>query len=526
MRLLEMLSPLLLIVAPFAGAQECGLPDAGTRLHHLFSDEAPTPFLNGGVLVAERGRTIFRAAMGYADFRLGTMVRPDSLFQTASAAKPFTAVAILQLRDARRLRLDDPVARYLPGFPFPDIAIRHLLSHTSGLPDLELFETLVARDPSHVVSGADLVPALRAWGKPLEFRPGERFRYSNVNYQLLALVVEKAGRQPFGAYVRDHIFAPAGMRSSYILGTRPLTGRPGVPVTDHMHVVMYRTAPEDVSRLQLPDARQMRPFRYELGNLGSTLGDQNLFTNLDDLARFDRALTSGRLLSLATQEEAYTPVRLNDGSTYRDAEEYQLYGVRCSYGLGWEVCRHPTYGRLVGHAGFNRGIFTMLYRNLSRRQLIVMFDNGDTNDFSGRFAAVANVLNGADAGKIDRRQSLTRAYGELLLRAGPTAALLFYLEKRSQDGIWATTRGGMNALGYDLLRNGYPALAIEPFRLNVIAYPDQAGVYDSYGEALAGNARAAEAILAYRRSLTLDPANPHGRQMLDELERQVGGTSK
>lgn len=526
MRIVTVLAALTLLVSAPTAAQVPPATDAGGRLHHLFTDDAPTPFLNGGVLIEERGRIVYRESAGLADFRRGTKITDGSTFQVASMAKPFTATAILQLRDSGRLRLDDPVARYLTGFPFPGITVRHLLSHTSGLPDLELFEGVVAADPDHVVTGGDLIPALRGWAKPLSSRPGARFAYSNVNYQLLALLVERVTGQAFGNYVRRHIFAPAGMRLSYVLGTAPLASRTDPPVTNQMHVVMYRTEPEDVSRLALPDAGKMRPFRYELGNLGRTVGDQNLFTTLDDLARFDRALTAGRVLSRRTQEEAYTPTRLNDGSFYRDAEEYQAYGVRCSYGLGWEVCRHPAYGRIVGHAGYNRGISTMLYRNLDRHQLIAMFDNGDTAGFSAKFASVANVLNGAPALPQDRRRSLTRAYGEELVRNGPTAALLLYGERRSQTSIWATTRGGMNALGYDLLRNGYPALALEPFRLNVIGYPDEAGVYDSYGEALAVNGALDDAARAYRRSLALKPDNAQGSQALREIERRISARSR
>lgn len=523
MRAIAILAALVLFGHLVAHAQPSSPDAASEHLRHLFLDEAPTPFLNGGVIVLLRGRTVFRASMGSADFRLGTKVTPESSFQTASAAKPFTSTAILQLRDAGRLRLDAPVAQYLAGFPFRDITVRHLLSHTSGLPDLELFEELVAAQPGHVVTGADLIPALRAWKQALPFSAGERFAYSNINYQLLALIVEKIDRQPFGIYVRRHIFEPAGMRSSFILGTAPLAKARERPVTSHMHVVMYRSDPEDVTRVDFPDARRMRPFRYELGNLGSTIGDQNLFTTLDDLARFDRALATGKLLSQKTQEEAYAPVRLNDGSLYLDAEEYQPYGARCSYGLGWEVCRHPSYGRIVGHAGFNRGIFTMLYRNLDRGQMIAMFDNGDTGDFSARFASVADVLNGSPVPALERRKSLTRAYGEALVRDGPTAALLLYGELRPQETIWTSTRGGMNALGYDLLRNGYPALAIEPFRLNVINYPGEAGGYDSYGEALAANGALDDAARAYRRSLALNPDNARGRQALQEIEKKRRG---
>ena len=130
-------------------------------------------------------------------------------------------------------------------------------------------------------------------------------------------------------------------------------------------------------------------------------------------------------------------------------------------------------------------------------------------------------MNGEPALKVERRRSLTRAYGEALVRDGPTAALLLYNEMHPQSATWNVTRGGMNALGYDLLRNGYPTLSLEPFRLNVIAYPSEAGVYDSYGEALAANGALADAALAYRRSLALKPDNEQGRQALKDIDERL-----
>ena len=127
---------------------------------------------------------------------------------------------------------------------------------------------------------------------------------------------------------------------------------------------MYRSKPEDVRRLDYPDQKMMRPYRYEGFNLGSTIGDQNLFSTLRDLMLFDRALRLGKILSLRSQEEAYAPVRLNNGSEYVEPVVYELYASKCSYGMGWEVCRHPVRGWLVGHAGYNRGISTMVYREV------------------------------------------------------------------------------------------------------------------------------------------------------------------
>jgi CubicO group peptidase (beta-lactamase class C family) len=481
----------------------------------LVSDDPS--FFNGGLLIARGGRPIVQQVVGYSDLASRTPNTAQSVFQMASAAKPFTSVAVLQLRDRGLLRLDDPVARHVPGFPYPAITIRHLLTHTSGLPDLELFEPLVAKEPSHVVTGANLVPALIAWQRPVRFHPGEQFRYSNINYQLLARLVTMVSGQPFPQYVRDRIFRPAGMRSSYVLGARAI-GPHRPPVTNHVLAVMYRSEPEDVRKLDYSDKVMMRPYRYEGLNLGSTIGDQNLFSTVDDLVRFDAALRSGKILSLKSQAEAYAPVRLNNGTDYAEPGIYDLYASTCSYGMGWEVCRHPTRGRLVGHAGYNRGIATIFYRELDSGLAAAMFDNADTADFPKKFASAVNVAHGEAPLALDRRRSAARDYGETLLEQGPTAALLRLNRLRGDPDHWIVTKSGLNRLGYDLLHNGHAALALEPFRVNVLLNPDDANVYDSYGEALAANGRKAEAILAYKRSLELKPDNDKGKAALKALQ--------
>ena len=486
------------------------------HLAAFFGEPGPA-FFNGGYVVARNGAHIADAVSGFARFIDKTPLKADAVFQLASAAKPFTSVAVLQLRDRGLLSLDDPVAAHLQGFPYPRITIRHLLTHTSGLPDLELFEPLVAREPDHVVTGDDLVPALIAWQKPVRFHPGEQFRYSNINYQLLAQLVARVSGKPFAAYARDHIFRPAGMRSSYVLGGRAI-GTQRAPVANHVYAVMYRADPEDVRRLDYPDKIMMRPYRYEGFNLGSTVGDQNVFSTLGDLMRFDRALRAGKILSLKSQREAYAPVRLNNGSEYAEPVVYELYASKCSYGMGWEVCRHPTRGRLVGHAGYNRGIATMFYRELDSGIAAAMFDNADTGDFPRKFASAINIVHGDAPLAIDRRQSAAREYGRVLVAEGSLAASKRFEELRADPGHWIVSKGGMNRLGYDLLHNGHAGLALEAFRLNVALHPDDANVHDSYGEALAANGRRAEAITAYKRSLALKPDNEKGKAALKALE--------
>jgi len=495
----------MLVVLPETPAKaQATLQDRGAAIRSFLRPADAPARLNGVVLAVEGETVVIRQAQGLARFATEEPLAAGAVFQTASAAKPFTATAVLQLRDAGRLGLEDPVAEYLSGFPWSDIRVRHLLNHTSGLPDLELFEPLVAREPNRIITGADLIPALAAWEPPLPARPGDAFRYSNINYQLLAVIVETVSGRPFADYMRENVFQPAGMTSTWVLGDPARAALPA-PVANHVHAVMFREAPEDVATLDLPDPRAMRPYRYEGYNLGSTVGDQNLFTTVDDLERFDRALREGRILSLASQADAYTPTRLNDGAEYLDAEVYRIYQARCSYGLGWEVCDHPSFGRIAGHSGYNRGIATLFYRNPGRRQVIAMFDNGGGVDFADRAASVANLLNGAAALPISSQRSLTRAFGSRLVEHGPVPALIFFNAHRADVEIWGFTAAGLNRLGYDLLRNGHPALAEEVFRLNVTLHPEAGSWYDSWADALSGMGRTADAISLYRRTLELQP---------------------
>lgn len=487
--------------------------DAAARLEALFTSPG-TPYLNGGVLVAENGRIVYQGAFGLADFAAGTPNRTDSRFQTASLTKVFTSTAVLQLMEHRRLRLDDPVVRYLPEFPFPQVTIRHLLAHTSGLPDLELYEPLVAREPNRVIRNADALLALKEWTAGLAFPPGSQFRYSNTNYVLLVLVIEKVSRMPYSQYLARRVFAPAGMTDTYV--RTPDTPPDPRLVKNHVLPTMYTTAPVDVTTVELKDAVNMRHIRYETRNLGATLGDQNVITTTGDLFRFSRALETGVLLRPETRRLATTATRLADGTIHED--NAAPYGTKCSYGLGWDVCNDPAIGALTGHNGYNRGIASMLYRNETKGQTVIVYDNADGDDFGPKIASIVNVLNGRPPLPVDRRQSLTREYGRLLLERGPAFALMRFNAMRADaEHYLGGSQRALNLLGYDLLHNGFRAESLEPFRLNVVLHPDEANVYDSFGEALAANGRTSDAIAMYERALELDPKREEAKRALQRL---------
>ncbi|MGE5205337.1 MAG: serine hydrolase domain-containing protein [Chlamydiota bacterium] len=267
------------------------VPDSqvAARIQSYLTPFVETGNFTGAVLIARKGRTLFRRAYGMANYELQVPNTPETRFHIASVSKPFTAMAILQLQEQGRLRVSDYLARFLPNFPHADrITLDNLLTHTSGIPnvnDLPDYDTF-ARSP-HTLQ--ELVAEFA--GLPLEFQPGSDYHYSNSNYNLLALVVEKVAGESYGDYVREHILDPAGMRHS---------GHDG-------------------------DARRLIPFAasgYEPAGItghekapyldwSNKTGNGSLYSTVGDLYRFDRALNTNALLQAATRQKYFVEGRGN-----------------------------------------------------------------------------------------------------------------------------------------------------------------------------------------------------------------------
>lgn len=232
----------------------------------------------GAVLVMRNGNAVLRTAYGKASYQLGVPNSPETRFHIASVSKPFTAAAILQLQEQGKLSLADPVARYIPNFPNGDrITLDHLLTHTSGihnvndLPDYDTF----AQSP-HTL--AELVAKFT--GLPLDFEPGTNYRYSNSNYNLLALILEKVSGQSYEEYLRKHIFEPA-----------------------EMHATVHEGDARQVISLAARGYEPMGVSGYENApylDWSNKTGNGSLVSTIDDLYRFSVALRSGKILKDAT----------------------------------------------------------------------------------------------------------------------------------------------------------------------------------------------------------------------------------
>lgn len=250
---------------------------------------ADTGNFTGAVLIARKGRVLFRHAYGMANFELRVPNSVATRFHIASVSKPFTAMAILQLEEQGRLSVSDPVSRFVPDFPNGDrIKLEHLLTHTSGIPnvnDLPDYDTF-ARSP-HTIE--QLVAKFSAL--PLDFQPGGNYRYSNSNYNLLALILEKVSGESYGDYVRKHIFDPAGMQN---------TGHDGEA---------FRLIPLSASGYEPAGINAYEKAPYL--DWTNKTGNGSLYSTLDDLYRFDRALNTETLLKSATRQKYFVEGRGN-----------------------------------------------------------------------------------------------------------------------------------------------------------------------------------------------------------------------
>jgi CubicO group peptidase (beta-lactamase class C family) len=257
-----------------------------SRLHAYLEPFSETGNFIGSVLVARGGHILFRQSYGLANYEVRVSNSNETRYHIASVSKPFTAAAILQLQEQGRLSVSDPVSKYVPDFPNGErITLNHLLTHSSGIPDindLEDYDTF-ARSP-HTVQ--QLVAKYA--GLPLEFEPGSHYRYSNSNYNLLALILEKITGESYEDYLRQHIFEPAGMKDS----------GPDGDASRLIPSVASGYNPAGISGFE------KAPYL----DWSNKTGNGSLYSTVDDLYRFDRALNADVLLKGATRQKYFVEI--------------------------------------------------------------------------------------------------------------------------------------------------------------------------------------------------------------------------
>jgi CubicO group peptidase (beta-lactamase class C family) len=462
--------------------------------------------INGGVLVARQGNILYKKSFGMSDFENKTFNDDKTGFTLASVSKILTSTAILQLRDKHKLRLDDPVVKYIHDFPYPGITIRNLLSHTSGLPDYELYEKQINNNPDKVFTNEDILPSLKMWKKPLRFSPGEKWDYSNTNFCLLALLTEKVSGMSFQKYLQKYIFNPAQMSATYFATDL-------AHANDKRRAINYEYPYLYSDRLQNVDS--IKAYRWRTYNAMGFVGQGNIITTTEDMLKFDNMLYSGKILKLSTLNEAFLPTKLKNGKI---AEVSTGIG-KASYGLGWFILADTGAGKIVWHTGGQPGALSVFIRNITKKQTVIMFDNAFNRSLYGNGFNIIAILNNKPV--IFRKESLTRKYSHFLINDGVDAAFCKFQSLKADSAHYYLSEDDMNELGLQLLYaatfKNHNELSLEVLKLNTLFFSDSFNTYDSYGEALAKNKKTEDAIFMYEKSIKLNPANESGKQALKQL---------
>jgi CubicO group peptidase (beta-lactamase class C family) len=476
------------------------------KLDSLFNSLYTYGQINGNVLVAENGLPIYQKSFGYSNFKAKTPNNDNSGFSLASVSKVFTSTAILQLKEKGKLKLDDFVVKYLPDFPYPEITIRHLLTHTSGLPEIEIFRQQIQDNPNKVFSNKDFLPTLKNLRQPLDFKPNDKYQYTNANYILLALLVENISNITFQEYLQRNIFIPAKMTNTYFQKDNSQIGNK-TRVIDNDYPFLFSAELENVDSL--------KNYRVRMLNLSGFVGNGNIITTTADILKFDQELYAGKFIKQSSLKEAFTPNKLSNSQLVQT----NLGGEKASYGLGWFILSDSSKGKIVGHTGGVPGALSILLRNIDKKQTVILFDNAFNKSLYKSGLNAMNILNNKPISI--SKQSLAKVYGSTIVNKGIDIAFIKFQELRDDTSHYYLSEEDMNDLGLQLLYestfNGHNELALEVLKQNTLLFPNSFNTYDSYGEALAKVGKKDEAIFMYRKSIKLNPDNEGGKNILEEL---------
>ena len=348
MTLRTLTAQLVLASATIAFAQPAAAPppaaavasheEIETRADAYLAAQSKVNGFSGAVLVARAGTRLYSKGFGWANAEWNVPNTSKTKFRLGSITKQFTATAVLRLQEQGKLKVQDPICTYLSRCPetWKTVTIHHLLTHTSGIPSYtsspEYGKTMMMpKTPEQMVEGFRELP--------LEFQPGERFKYNNSGYFLLGLIVEKVSGRKYENVLRAEIFDPLGMADSGYDWSAPVLPR---------RAAGYQR--RDSGLVNAPYLDMQQPF-----SAGS------LYSTVDDLLLWDQALYTDTVLPASAREAMFTPFK--DG-----------------YAYGWTITppeKAASGKRQVGHGGGINGFSTMITRVPDDRLVVIVLANVD-----------------------------------------------------------------------------------------------------------------------------------------------------
>ncbi len=326
--------------------------------HHSTIDSLLNEHKNfsGVLLVADHGKPIHYSAIGYRNFAKQIPLLKTDVFELASVSKQFTSMIIMMLKEKGKLRYDDLIEQYI-SIPYKNITIRHLLTHTSGLPDYQAIMD-AHWDKTKIAGNEDCIAYLNQYAPSVLFEPGARYEYSNTGYLLLASIAEKVTGKNFIELCRQWIFNPLKMYNTNI---RTLAEKKAMTNFAIGHIYV-----KEKNQFVRADSFPSSDYTIWLGN---RKGPGRISSTASDLLKWDQALYTNKLLKQTTLREAFEGFKLNDGKI-------------TNYGFGWMLPSDTGFGKMVYHTGDNPGYKTQIVRFIDKKKTIILLSNNayENND--------------------------------------------------------------------------------------------------------------------------------------------------
>lgn len=287
---------------------------------------------SGAVLVAKEGKVLAVEVAGTADGRRPKPIDADTLFEIASCTKSFTAIAVLQLVEKGKIKLDDSISDYLPGVPSncKTITVRHLLQHTSGIPG--------TNSRGHGTRLDRVLPVFLAGGP--KSKPGTKFEYWNQGYSLLSEIIAQASGKKYKVYCKNNIFKPCGMTNTMFTGDRPAKG------------IKVATGLSSYGKPRTAIEHPYGEYGFQYRGMGG------IVTNLNDLWKWEQTLQAGKLLNEDSMK------------VMADSGEFE-------YALGWRISKADDGSLIQKHSGSVRGFVSSIQRYPDSNSCVIVLTNRD-----------------------------------------------------------------------------------------------------------------------------------------------------
>ena len=359
--------------------------DKKTMMENLTREAFEKGVFNGTWLYAENGEIVSKGAYGWRDAENKLPMEEDTIFEMASVTKMFTATAVMLLAREGKLSVDDEYVKYFPDYPYPGVKVRHLLTHTSGMPEdfgTDKWVVPAWEEEHRIPPCSEILRFIRESGEDLDCAPGERFEYTDIGYCLLANLVEKLSGEKFEDYLKKNVFEPAGMKDSAIYHTRR-DGRPSDRFARNMVLEDDGSyVPSDISE---------ESAAYVVGSDGLN-GCDYLYTTIFDMLAWDRALREEKVLTREEQMVMFTPMKLNSGEVYIDEDGE-------GYGFGWATEEDEEHGLIVSHSGGMPGLETWFEHYVDEDKALVILSCRDYQDIrsaSGFWDGMREIVRGEE----------------------------------------------------------------------------------------------------------------------------------